>query len=796
MNHVLRISGDADRIVRLRGATVRIGRAPACELRVDDPRASRVHCVIEPFEGGFRLVDPGSRNGTRVNDVLVSQARLHPGDRIGIGSIELIFDRLDRVPGASPAPAPRSSRRRADRRRAPGPVPIAATAAILLVAVALPFLLRRRPTSEPKGDTAVDRTSPGEPTRPAWDGYLHDGDGPNGEKTRADVTPERLVETRRRPAEREVAAPAPHRAAGRSDPSDPRPPGRARDAPPGAIHASTGEGAPGGTTGEAVAATPDATPEGPLSKYEVYLLLEDVEDLARSHDHVEALARIDDALSRCRDRVAREDLLARRADVEGRARLHVALVAALERRDRPIPLPGGRSISEADHDGVRLVGGSAVPWAEIRAGDYVELALRAELHDPDALLGLAAFCFDAPGLEDRGHRVLEQLLETDPTARPRADALLARELGIDPPPGGFPLFEHRFVRPAQYRDLATRAEISEHERRFGEGTGFERRVAYGALRALGDEGREVLHRELPRLRERILDELDRTATGRAVQRLLEDRERLERRREEFLGLVFDRERYPDVYRAPEADATARRAYRASQDRIDKKTRELWSLWRSGDSRNVRLAPIDPLLSQLREVHGWLDEMRIPRPRGAGAHVLERLPRGMARVGLHNLPLDGDDVDWWIASQEALAANARYDGAAAPWEIELVAVTNRYRMLLGRRALAISDALARAARGHSEEMSRLGYFAHESPTAGLENPEKRALHHGFGGTHVGENIARGRVDPEAAHLLWCHSPPHHRNILGEDWTHQGTGRAGAFWTSNFGRADRPSGPAPR
>jgi len=147
------------------------------------------------------------------------------------------------------------------------------------------------------------------------------------------------------------------------------------------------------------------------------------------------------------------------------------------------------------------------------------------------------------------------------------------------------------------------------------------------------------------------------------------------------------------------------------------------------------------------------------------------------VSIRNFPLYEDDVEWWLACNEALDANRRYQGTAAGDEAELVAITNDYRMMLGRKALAINDLLVRAARGHSEEMSRMGYFAHESPVPRNATPSDRARNEGYAGSGIGENIARGKVGAQASHDLWLRSPPHHRNILGTDWTEQGTGRSG-------------------
>ena len=72
--------------IELEGKTISVGRAPGNTVVVDDDRASRKHCIIEPENGQFRLRDLGSRNGTRVNGVrLLDEAEVSPGDRVSFG---------------------------------------------------------------------------------------------------------------------------------------------------------------------------------------------------------------------------------------------------------------------------------------------------------------------------------------------------------------------------------------------------------------------------------------------------------------------------------------------------------------------------------------------------------------------------------------------------------------------------------------------------------------------------------------------------------------------------------------
>ncbi len=118
------------------------------------------------------------------------------------------------------------------------------------------------------------------------------------------------------------------------------------------------------------------------------------------------------------------------------------------------------------------------------------------------------------------------------------------------------------------------------------------------------------------------------------------------------------------------------------------------------------------------------------------------------------------------------------------EIRQVEVTNDYRRMMGRIPLEVDTRLIQCARGHSAEMTQLGYFAHESPNAKNRSPSDRARNAGYP-QGVSENISMGSITPEAAHNAWYNSSGHHRNILGPRWLNMGAGKDGKHWTQNFG-----------
>jgi pSer/pThr/pTyr-binding forkhead associated (FHA) protein len=84
----------------LDGACVSIGRGPGVDLEFDDSAMSRAHASFEFAQGGFRIHDLGSTNGTLLNDAEVKVAELKNGDRIRIGEhvFQFVLSERERTP--------------------------------------------------------------------------------------------------------------------------------------------------------------------------------------------------------------------------------------------------------------------------------------------------------------------------------------------------------------------------------------------------------------------------------------------------------------------------------------------------------------------------------------------------------------------------------------------------------------------------------------------------------------------------------------------------------------------------
>ncbi len=77
-----------------------VGAAQSCDLVVDDPCVSQLHCILERRPGGAILVrDRKSRNGTQIDGNAVEAAELRVGSYLTIGRTTLVA-----IAGAGPDP--------------------------------------------------------------------------------------------------------------------------------------------------------------------------------------------------------------------------------------------------------------------------------------------------------------------------------------------------------------------------------------------------------------------------------------------------------------------------------------------------------------------------------------------------------------------------------------------------------------------------------------------------------------------------------------------------------------------
>lgn len=123
----------------------------------------------------------------------------------------------------------------------------------------------------------------------------------------------------------------------------------------------------------------------------------------------------------------------------------------------------------------------------------------------------------------------------------------------------------------------------------------------------------------------------------------------------------------------------------------------------------------------------------------------------------------------VAQPKPLGSNG---AALGPGELAVVRAINAVRTSNGVPALRVGRALTRAARAHSVDMARRGYFDHGAFVRRLRSFGVRA-------PYLGENLAVGSQPLTAAEVvrMWVASPPHRQNLLDRGFRRVGVGEAG-------------------
>jgi hypothetical protein len=70
-----------------------IGRSKECDIQLADPNVSRRHAELRQEGAAYWVVDLDSTNGIEVNGRRLKRAKLEDGDRVTMGSTEIVFRR-------------------------------------------------------------------------------------------------------------------------------------------------------------------------------------------------------------------------------------------------------------------------------------------------------------------------------------------------------------------------------------------------------------------------------------------------------------------------------------------------------------------------------------------------------------------------------------------------------------------------------------------------------------------------------------------------------------------------------
>lgn len=477
------------------------------------------------------------------------------------------------------------------------------------------------------------------------------------------------------------------------------------------------------------------------------------------------------------------------ADLDRLLTLVEALAARAAAEPVPVRLSSGRVVvTGADGDQVTWRVGDLEaqphPWGTLAAPDVLTLLTPPR----PATSARQALAILAVGLDQRAAAIeaLAPIYEGEGPERAATDLLVARHLygRADVPEGGYRLHGGDLLDAAGYQRVLDAERVV-------------------ALRTEIDD---------------LLADLAKEPAYRKLEKVREVRAQLDEARRYALLAIFNETHYPYPYNR------GSKAYQAVQAEVDRRVAVVAGLW--NNPAKARIARTGPLAKRLDRLEAALIELKQrqgPDP--------ERAAAAWAFLAYAN------DTNWTVqnwfvdeAERERLAYSdwvrstynaARTAEAQAP-EREQVAITNDYRNMMGfsatvqpgpgaydditdatakavldagtitrivpLRAVRVDDRLVRAARDHSLDMMRRGYFSHFAPPnpetgKGTTAPHDRMGEKGYRGWAMSENIAMND-SALGAHKAWCTSSGHHRNIL-SPWEDLGVGAASRRWTQNFG-----------
>ncbi len=335
-------------------------------------------------------------------------------------------------------------------------------------------------------------------------------------------------------------------------------------------------------------------------------------------------------------------------------------------------------------------------------------------------------------------------------------------------------------------------------------------------RALFNEMRELAseHRECRRLLQTTLEAgwtksveiLSSPAIEKKFKPLRKARADLDAMRAAVIGLVHDKERYPYPFALPDATPAQYEAYAQAQLVVEKSIGEIETAWKKSPKVRLPDAVHDAFTTlaltldfaaELNEEYLFDFDFTL---RGTPAWALGLPFPGDVRkdiVTLASLGLNYEEGRMIAESRAVMELNEAYCEEYTKAEkdrrkrkllqatFDQVAVTNRYRQLLGLRALAWDRRLQVACDQHANYIVESGDFGHFQADPKFKDFMDRAEQAGYS-RMVYENCQRGTNHPEAAHKALMRSTEHHRNMTRADVFEMATGNSKRIWVQNFGR----------
>lgn len=498
-------------------------------------------------------------------------------------------------------------------------------------------------------------------------------------------------------------------------------------------------------------------------------LLQTADELTRRRRFADAGVLLRDAAGGLQDPPLRAEVESRAAELAAEAELLELVLSQIRQDARPFgPVPVGKGtgrVTGTTDAGLLIADArgaapAAVALADVESATLVAVVGKAQL-EPQHWIAAALLAHDLGDASAYAAWMRKAL--ADASLQRQASAVHARILGVAVPDGGY------VPHPKDAASILT----ADEERAF---RNAEKIAALTADLA------------------KTLDKIDASKQAKSVANVAEAYARLEAARKHALELIFDEKKYFYPYR------DRMREYVPVQKEVDVRVAAVREAWEDGTSAKVRSdAALDKLLQHAKEVVA--EVQFLGGDATAASERVARLERYLGReLTVRTYFVTPEQLALHEYNDAMLAQNAKLAGDILDSERAQVRITNEYRVMFGhRRVLRLHEKLVAAARGHSKDMSDLGFFDHMSPIEGKRTPWDRMTLAGYTNQPCSENIHAGGGDPQTAHDGWARSSGHHRNLLMPGWSELGTGQSGRYWTQNFGYAqgdDAIGGPGPQ
>jgi hypothetical protein len=491
----------------------------------------------------------------------------------------------------------------------------------------------------------------------------------------------------------------------------------------------------------------------------------------------------------------RDSFVARGRALERRLLYREEVIAAWELNKSSFSELGFTSIDERELERA----GASIAWAALSGSELEklgELARLSEKAQGGLLLDRLATGTDEDALKDLGQWVARGRMRSS-----EASALVAASLGQELPPGGYIFEDGRWWARAEYEAERLAANLDRLKRELLFASIEDRETVLSQLLDLGSAAEPVIEEVLLKRWGSGTRKLQLGETLDSFRRLADSRRALDRVRATALAAIFDEVEYFYPYNPPEP-STGKTVgdYNRAQRNVDELVSAVREVWENKQTVSLQArfrSGMEDLL-WLKEVA--LDELELEMTLDSEIpDWIWGVDLELEEVTLSSFAWSSDEAYDLALSRDVMAYNEHLwesfrrkgkvlDGAgskADKAEAEQVRITNQYRVMMGRQALAWQPQVQAAADMHSTYMSDTGDFGHfERGDPRRRTPGDRMSLCGYA-SGAGENCYMGSASPRSAHDGWLHSSGHHRNILAPGHREMASGVVGNYWTQNFG-----------